>query len=310
MNSLDSNNRITRKIFNSFINKCENNLSTINYTLPREKYNIKTQNSFTILQNIHTIKKTIILKGDRRIGTTKYLSHYIINTIYPYYSRFFIPPLGLYLTGNYNSHTINNWLKSQLPYMETITKDTNYFILLEDLLIQQYNKQKFKILLLQLFIKFNKKLPYILQPKPTIIVIDNAEMLLFSYRAEFLVYFSSLIQLSNNSNIVKIIFIVNSNNAIKALNLIYGKHMYDIIYTPKVDINAIKTQYNQEFVQIFADCNSNIGISDDYISDTNKKKNITVQEYSNIQHNIYSNSCCLTKEITLEELNKARKSSI
>ncbi len=77
-------------------------------------------------------------------------------------------------------------------------------------------------------------------PQPAIIVVDQAEELLCAYRADFLVGFYNLAKETRDDDMLRLVLVINSDNAVKALKLMNGGDMFSVIQAPKVSRDAVR----------------------------------------------------------------------
>ena len=168
-----------------------------------------------------------------------------------------------------------------------------------DLLIQRQNEQKVRLFLLKVF---KSSLPSFLRPQPVIIIVDQAEELLRAYRADFLVAFYDLVKQARDTDLYRLVLVINTEKAVKALELLNGGNMFDVITAPKVSREAVVAQYGEDFAKIFDDCDGCIGIAFDY---KNGPQNESAREFTAKMRAMFVSRYCLTKEITREELDEA-----
>ena len=168
--------RTTNKFLSSLFSVSRVNVSQHKF-LKREAIANNGKNNFDST-------KSIALIGDHRCGKTVFLSQYIIKSWFPWYRRFLSPPRGLFLEGSRNEATIADWLKVQI----SAQKDSP-LAALNDILYQRRSEQRIRVFLED---TFGPRLPKILRPQPSVIIVDQAEELLRAYRAEFLLFFYNL----------------------------------------------------------------------------------------------------------------------
>ncbi len=101
--------------------------------------------------------------------------------------------------------------------------------------------------------------------------------------------------------------VINSENAVKALKLMNGGNIFDVITAPKVSCEAVVAEYGVDFAQIFGECDSSIGVALDYVADKKRPKDMTVKEYATKKKEKYVSKNCLSVEITIEKYRKAGK---
>lgn len=250
--------------------------------------------------NLRDAYKSVALIGSNRSGKTIFLSNEILNGIFPWWYRYVFPPRGLFLTGSQESSTIKDWLKG---HISTTEKD-NPWSALADLLSQRRQEQRVRLFLVKVF---KTSLPAVLLPQPAIIIVDQAEELLRAYRAEFLVGFYNLVKEGRDDDLFRLVLVINTENAVKALKLMNGGNMFSIIQAPKVSREAVVIEYGENFATVFDDCDGCIGVALDYLSDEDRPRNMSAREYLAMKKEKYTRDNCLTDEITKIEYNKARE---
>ena len=72
---------------------------------------------------------------------------------------------------------------------------------INDLLIKRRNEQRGRLFLQNVF---NSKVPKFLEPQPAIIIVDQAEVLLKAYRANFLVAFYDLAKEARDDDLFRL----------------------------------------------------------------------------------------------------------
>lgn len=219
--------------------------------------------------------------------------------MFPWWYRYLFPPRGLFLTGSQKAPTIDAWLKNQIASTE---KDDPWSAV-ADLLSQRRREQRVRLFLHKLF---KAKAPNLLKPQPAIIVVDQAEKLLRAYRADFLVGFYDLVKEARDDDLFRLVLVINTETAVKALKLMNGGNMFTIIQAPKVSREAVVAAYGENFAKIFDDCDSCIGVALDYTNDEERPKDMSAKEYAAMKKEKYA-SDCLDVEITREEYSKARE---
>lgn len=296
---LKRHQRATDKFFHSLLSTSKSELSKINYSVfPRSQLHVGIDKVPVTKLNLHSAFKSVALVGDNRSGKTIFLSDTVLNDMFPWSSRYFFPPRGLFLTGSQTSATVDAWLKNQIA---TTEKDDPWSAVM-DLLGQRRDEQRVRLFLHMLF---KTKLPNFLKPQPAIIVVDQAEELLRAYRAEFLMGFYNLAKKGRDTDLFHLVLVINTENAVNALKLMNGGNMFTIIQAPKVSREAVVAAYDESFAKIFDDCDSCIGIALDYITDTDRPKDMTAIEYAAAKKKMYAEDNCLVAEITKDEYTKA-----
>jgi hypothetical protein len=249
--------------------------------------------------NLRDAFKAVALVGPNRSGKTMFLSNVILNDMFPWWYRIF-PPRGLFLTGSQDSPNVKDWLKRQIATSEK----EHPFVALADLLPQRRRKQWVRLYLHRTFKGF---LPRFLKPQPAIIVIDQAEELLRAYRAVFLVEFYNIVKWARDKDLFILVLVINSDNAVKALELMHGGNMFSFIRAPKVSRDAVVSEYGEKFANIFDECDSCIGVALDYVRGEDRREDMSARDYAKMKMKQYISDNCLTDEITKEEFNKARE---
>lgn len=293
--------RTTKKFFSSLLTASNDNLSKIDYSyLSREPMfdgvggtpinNIVLRDSF----------QAVAVIGANRSGKTIFISNYLLDGMFPWWHRIFFPPRGLFLIGNQIHPTIKEWLRNQIS---TTVKDDPWSAM-SDLLTKRRNEQRIRLLLHKVF---KTKLPRFLKPQPAIIIVDQAEELLRAYRSNFLVSFYNLAKQARDNDLFRLILVINTENAVKALELMNGGSMFDIIQGPKVSRKAVEKSYGENFAQIFDDCNGCIGVAMDYVADKKRAKAMTAKDFAEMKKRSYLENSCLVEEITREEYFNAQE---
>jgi len=291
--------RATNKFFNSLLTASDNKLSKINYSvLPRGDLHVGIDREPIKRLNLRGAFKSVALVGDNRSGKTIFLSHTVLNDMFPWWYRYFFPPRGVFLTGSQKAPTIDAWLKNQIGSTE---KDDPWSAVAE-LLSQRRHEQRIRLFLHKLF---KDKVPHLLKPQPVIIVVDQAEELLRAYRSEFLVGFYNLVKEGRDEDLFRLVLVINTENAVRALKLMNGGNMFTIIQAPKVSREAVVAVYGEKFAKVFDDCDSCIGVALDYADDDDRPKDMTAKEYAAMKKERYASDNCLAVEITREEYTKA-----
>lgn len=292
--------RATKKYYRSLFSKAKHEMSNIYSVLTRDhlvgginKAPMKSLN----LDAVKYVPNSVALVGDNRSGKTVFLSNTIVN-MFPWWYRYIFPPRGFFLIGSQDSVTVRDWLTSQ-----TTAKELPFASIM-DLVDQRYDEQWIRVFL---FSKFKTKLPVFLRPQPVIIVVDQAEELLRAYRADFLNAFYVLAKKGRDTNMLRLVLVINSENAVKALKLLNGGNMFTFLRAPKVSREAVVAEYGETFAKIFDDCDSCIGIALDYINDLERSEALSAKEFTAAKKEMYVQDNCLTKEITREEYAKVRE---
>lgn len=286
--SAKSRRRSTKKIFHHLLTKAEIHLSGPKYILARNTH------LDSVSLNLRTSRKPIVLVGDCRSGKTKFISHHIMYDYCSLWSRPFHFPRGLYLDGSQRSSNMTKWLSSQLPA-------TNLHLpwaTLSDWISDQYDGQKIRRTLHQIF---KERLPSLLKPQPVTIVIDDAEELLRRHRAEFLLNFNDLVRDCCDTDLLRIVFVVNSFAAVDSLQLMNCGNSVEVIRCPNVSREAVAQHYGEEFALIFEKCESNIGIALD-MKDFPKEDPALCAARLKV---LYEQSHCLMKPISYDEYQQA-----
>ena len=295
--------RATSKFLNSLLATSENKLSKIRYSvLSRGQMTVGIDKQPIHKLNLRDAYKSVALIGANRSGKTIFLSDAILNDMFPWWYRYCFPPRGLFLTGSQKAATIDAWLKNQIA---TTEKDDPWSAL-ADLLSQRRQEQRMRLFLVKVL---KTTLPAFLLPQPAIIVVDQAEELLRAYRADFLVGFYNLVKEGRDDDLFRLVLVINSDNAVKALKLMNGGNMFSIVQAPKVSREAIVGEYGEAFAKVFDDCDGCIGVALDYLSDEERPEDMPAKEYAALKKEKYTSDNCLTDEITREEYNKAREHS-
>ena len=283
--ALQYRQRATNKFLSSLLSLSKFNVSKIDTYYPRHS---------TEKLNIIGAYRSVAIIGDNRSGKTTLISHSILHEMFPWWSRFFFPPRGLFLEGDQKHATIDDWLKNQLA---TNNKEDPMGSVL-DLVLKRYVEQRIRFFLYTLF---GERLPRLLKPQPTIIIVDQAEELLRKYRGKFLVEFYKLAKKGRDTDAFRLVLIINTENAVESLKLINGGNMFEVVRAPKVTKDAVLRYHGKEFAQIFEDCDNCIGIAEDFVTE---KPSVSAREFFNMRKQQYERDSCLLQAISRAEYNK------
>ena len=99
------------------------------------------------------------LVGDNRSGKTIFLCDTVLNSMFPWWYRFFLAPRGLFLTGAQKHPTIDAWLKNQIATNERNDPSSA----LADLLLQRRREQRIRHFPHKLF---KDRVPDLWKPQP------------------------------------------------------------------------------------------------------------------------------------------------
>jgi hypothetical protein len=291
--------RAMDKFFQSLSDRSKNKLKRIKFSvLPRGDMYVGIGKEPIKRLDLHSASKSVALKGDNQCGKTIFLSSTVLNEMFPWWYRYFFPPRGLFLTGSKSPATVDAWLKNQIA----TTEKEDPWSAVADLLNQRSKEQRIRMFLLTVF---KTKLPVFLQPQPAIIVVDQAEELLRAFRAEFLVRIYDLVKEARDDDHYRLVLIINTKNAVKALKLMNGGNMFDVIEAPKVSREAVVEHYGDDFAKIFDDCDGCIGVALDYVADKERPPDQTAKAYAAKKKEMYLSDHCLVDEITKEEYIRA-----
>ena len=246
---------------NSLLTASDNKLSKIKYSvLPRGDLHVGIDREPIKRLNLRGANKSVALVGDNRSGKTIFLSNTVLNDMIPWWYRYFFPPCGLFLTGSQRAPTVDAWMKHQIAS----TEKEDPWSAMADMVSRRRHEQRVRPFLVKVF---KTRLPEFLLPQPAIIVVDQAEELLRAYRAEFLVGFYNLVKEGRDDDLFRLVLVINTENAVKALKLMFGGNMFTIIRAPNVSREAVVAVYGESFAKIFDDCDSCIGVALDYTTD-------------------------------------------
>jgi hypothetical protein len=139
------------------------------------------------------------------------------------------------------------------------------------------------------------------QPTTTIIILDQAEELMRKFRGKFLVKFYSLAKEGRDNDTFRLVLIINTENAVVLLKLLNGGNMFEIVRAPMVSKDAVTNYLGEDFAQIFEDCNSCIGVAQDFVTE---KPSVSAKEFFNTRKQQYEQNNCLLRPISRAEYNK------
>ena len=282
--------RATNKILTSLLSVSNIEMSKIRGYYPRGS--VGRQGSTVKQLNLFAAGKSVALIGDNRSGKTTFIAHHILYEMFPWWYRTIFPPRGLFLCGSQEALTLNNWLKGEIA----TTDRENPMASILDLVTSRYTEQRFRLALNKFF---DGKLPRLLKPQPTIIIVDQAEELLRRFRGDFLTTFYRLIKKGRDNDAFRLVLIINSENAVNALKLLNGGNMFDVVAAPKVSKDAVSAICGKEFSQIFEDCGDCIGIAMDF--EASKDETMSAKDFALMKKTMYIRDNCLTEPISREE---------
>lgn len=295
------NQRTTTKFFQSLVIVSQDELSKINYSaLPREAMHSRgNQAPIQRLDVNDPAYNVVAFVGERRSGKTIFLANSILYDMFPWWFRVVCPPRGLYLTGTQYCKTIDAWLKSQIP--TTSEAKENPWATVVHQLRKRREEQRVRRFL---FSVFRTHWPVLLRPQPAIIVIDQAEQLLQSYRASFLVRLNDELLEEGSGTLFRLVLVVESENAVQALRQM--DHQVTAIQAPKVTREAVAAFYGEEAMRIYDDCDCCIGIAVDYMHEKRLGEVLTAKDYAaKLKPGL--SLMCLQDEISHEEFIAARE---
>lgn len=250
--------------------------------------------------DLRNADRAIALVGDNRSGLSLSIVHAVVN-MFPFSRRLMFPPRWIYLDGSTRAATMAKWLAVHIGRDEK----RDPFPRLRHFISDQYNEQRLRIFLHQIF---KYRLPRFAKPQPTVMVVDHAEELLRRHRTDFVSCFDELVRLAEDTDLLRLVFVINSMNAVKALQLMYRGDMIDIIKLPKLSRKAVVAKYGESFGNIFDDCDGNIGMALDYVDCCKQTHDMmSAKDYSAQMKHWYTQHKGLVVEITREEYNRSRE---
>ena len=155
--------------------------------------------------DIFGANRSIAVVGSNRSGTSVFVSHNILYGMFPFWHRLFCPPRGLFLRGFYGHGTVKDWLKGELQ-VAGVARDEYPMRSINEFILQRYTEQPIRNFHKKVF---EDRLPRVLQPQPTIIIVDDAEILLRRFRCDFLLTFSELVRHALDSGSLRLVFLVS-----------------------------------------------------------------------------------------------------
>lgn len=191
---------------------------------------------------------------------------------------------------------MHSWLKQQVS---TLGKDDGKGTLM-DLALDRYDEQKLRGMLMRTF--GPAWLPKLLQPQPSIIIIDQAEELLRKHRAEFLSFFYLLIKEARDCSYFKLIFVINSDEAVQSFQVLNGGTLFVEVSAPEPDEADVQRILGPEFAAIFRKCGKNLGITADYFNcrDPEEKK-LSPDKFYEKKKKQYTDLYAVLKPVTKTE---------
>ena len=164
--------------------------------------------------DLHPFRNPVILRSDHGSGATTFLCQTLLRNTHPFWWRVLCPPRGLYLTGNYRKGNTEEWFRSVLD-----SDKEDPLGAISRLLTDRLNEQPVRKFLLRWIPEY--LVSTLLHPEPSIIIIDNAEILLTHFCADFIYEIRDLCRACEDCpSMLQIFFIVNSKEAVESLKVL------------------------------------------------------------------------------------------
>lgn len=208
---------------------------------------------------LKTVCKTVILKGEPRSSKITFIANHLLKNRFPWYQRMFAAPNIIYLQGDCSSwhKTFRDWLKYELSV------DLPVFQKLKDHIIYYSHNQYVRRSLLNNF----PKLPKIFHPLPTVIVIDQTDVLIRRYGENFLSEMCRFFRTAQRQpEQLELYLIVSSTEAVESLQAIRnGRDLFQVVDVPLPDVKNVEKEFGCDFASVFKDLNCNVGMTRDYM---------------------------------------------
>ena len=137
--SYSRHQRATNKFLTSLLSVSNGQMSKIRGYHPRG--GVVTQGEAVAKQlNLFDTNTSVALIGDNRSGKTTFIAHHnILYEMFPWWYRTIFPPRGLFLRGNQQHLTVDDWLKGEIA----TTDRENPMASILDSVTSRYNEQRF-----------------------------------------------------------------------------------------------------------------------------------------------------------------------
>jgi hypothetical protein len=204
--------------------------------------------------------RAIILRGKLRSGKTTFLAHHLLRDRSPWYFRIFSPPYGLYLQGRLGAVNANSWLKEQLSTTENVSGLT----VIRDVIDLRADTQPIRTFF---HLNFPGRLPDILRPQPTFIVIDQAEGLIRTLGAPFLVELFELVKRARDEpHALQLIFVVTSDLAVQSLEALNGGVLFTVVDVPQPEVGEVERLLGKPTAAVYKEMGGSLGVAMDYVT--------------------------------------------
>jgi hypothetical protein len=246
--------------------------------------------------------RAVIITGPHRSGKSVFISHSILNNIFPWWSRTLFPPFGFFLQGNSESPNAREWLKTQVSH----TAAENPLGAILDHVTKRHTQQRVRILLNRLF---PNSLPRFLRPQPSYIIIDQAEELIASYRAKFLNMVYPLVKYARDSpQALQLLFVVNSNAGALSLEALNGGTLFTRLPCPAPTKEEVRAKMSDEFSSVFEALGCQVGTAEDYLKAVPPDQRHSLpptQWFASVQDRSYRRRNIVAESVSQAELDKA-----
>lgn len=121
------------------------------------------------------------------------------------------------------------------------------------------------------------------------------------FRCEYLLKFSGLVRNARDHNTFRLVFLINTKNAVESLEVLHGGGLFEFVHLPMVSKDALVDCRGEDFVQIFEECDNNIGNAHAYVTE---KPSMSAKDFSNMRKLQLLRDHCLLQPITSAEYNR------
>jgi hypothetical protein len=187
----------------------------------------------------------LILQGGNMTGKTSCLADSI-----PLRQRWLFGPSGLYLNGAIAKEKteFKEWIATEM-FGESTQKGANKVMAAAEAHLESQRCRRY------LQRAFGDHLPVWAEPRPAIVIVDQLEELMQCFPAESLNWINNLTNAHVRHNILRLILVVNSEDAVKSIQGLNQGPRWKVCTLGKVD----KPPANID-ADYFVDCDSNIGL--------------------------------------------------
>jgi hypothetical protein len=215
----------------------------------------------TQLPALGSLDRGMILQGEYRAGKTASIADTILTQWYPWWFQTICPPRGYFFRGNTAHATARDWLASQVSEDEK----GNPISALEAMVNARHSQQWIRGLLVRSFPTY--KLPSLLRPQPSLLIIDECEELIAKYRTDFLCLLEVFAKTSRDSpGTLQVIVITKTDAGTASLNAMNGGSLWTVEKCPTPTPESIEQVFGAaDAKHIFRKLGGRVGLLHDFL---------------------------------------------